>query len=112
MSGPMHGREPNRFHDARPVLRAVRRPQDDDGVEPERWSVEIDDETDDLTDTRDIDPGTPIPVDPGNTFGTPSADSIDASGDEWHLGSGEADRDDDDGDDGPAGALVMAGDPD
>src|SRR6266545_8203311 len=109
MSGPMHGREPNRFRDARPVLRAVRRPQDDDGVEPERWSVEIDDETDDLADTRDIDPGTPIPVNPGDTFGpTPSADSVDASGNDWHRGSSDHHGDDD----GPAGALVLAGDPD
>src|SRR6266545_1384705 len=120
MSGPMHGRKPNRFRDARPVLRAVRRPQDDDGVEPERWSVEIDDEADDLADTRNIDPGTPVLVDPADPFNTvESIDSVDstrtdASGNDWHRGDGHNDSGEDDhGDeDGPAGALVVAGDPD
>jgi DNA segregation ATPase FtsK/SpoIIIE, S-DNA-T family len=111
MSGPMHGREPNRFRDARPVLRAVRRPQDD-GVEPERWSVEIDNEADDLADSLDIDPGTPIPVDSGDTFDTAAGPGpIDASGNDWHRND-DQDNDRGEDDDGPAGALVLAGDPD
>src|SRR6266545_4660193 len=115
MSGPMHGREPNRFRDARPVLRAVRRPQDeqDDGVESERWSVEIDDEADDLADNLDIDPGTPIRVDPGDTFAaTPGGVAVDASGNDWRGDDHDGDDEDDGDDDGPAGALVLAGDPD
>lgn len=115
MNRPTHGREPNRFRDARPLLRAVRRLHDtrdndrddtpDKGVAAERWSVEIDDETNDLADTLDIDPGTPVPVDaeaPGRIIALGN-DPRDAD---------PADAEDDEDDGGAAGALVLAGDPD